>query len=232
MNTALRRSRTIPRLENGDHLTRDEFERRYKATPEVWAELVEGVVFLSAPIRIKEHGEPHADFTTWLGIYKMSTPDVHGASRTTLRLDCKNEFQPDVSVFIDPACGGRARSEDGYLAGSLELAAEVSATTASIDRNAKYGVYQRNQIQEYIIWRVYDEAIDWFVLQSGAYVPLAADPTDGLLKSRVFPGLWLDSAALIGGDMPSVVAALNRGLATAEHAAFVAQLAARRQVPC
>jgi Uma2 family endonuclease len=199
--------------------------------PGVRAELVEGVVFMSSPVRATEHGEPHSDLIVWFGIYRLHTLGVRAADNSTLRLDHENEPQPDVIAFIDPACGGKARIESGYLAGSPELIAEVSASTASIDRNAKYEVYQRNQIQEYIIWRVYDEAIDWFVFQDGAYVSLAPDPTDSLYKSRVFPGLWLDAAALIRGDLPAVAAALNRGLATPEHAAFVAQLAARRPTP-
>ena len=47
---------------------------------------------------------------------------------------------------------------------------------------------------------------------------------DGLYKSEIFPGLWLDSAALVRGDMNAVIAALNRGLASVEHAEFLDRL--------
>lgn len=40
-------TRTIPFLHNGDHLTREEFERRYEAMPDVKkVELIEGIVYM------------------------------------------------------------------------------------------------------------------------------------------------------------------------------------------
>jgi hypothetical protein len=51
----------IPRLENGDRLTRDEFERRYAAMPHVkQAELLEGIVHMPSPVRIDQHGRSSA----------------------------------------------------------------------------------------------------------------------------------------------------------------------------
>ena len=42
--------RILP-LEHGDHLTREEFERRYEAMPHVRkAELIEGVVYMPSPV--------------------------------------------------------------------------------------------------------------------------------------------------------------------------------------
>jgi hypothetical protein len=108
------------------------------------------------------------------------------------------------------------------------LVAEVAASTVSVDLHTKYKVYQRNRVQEYVVWRVEDERVDWFVFEGEKAEPLAAD-VDGLLKSRVFPGLWLDPAALIRHDVPAVLAALSRGLASPEHAAFVARLADARK---
>jgi hypothetical protein len=49
-----------------------------------------------------------------------------------------------------------------------------------------------------------------------------------LYRSTVFPGLWLDPQALLKDDIDIVVKALERGLATPEHAAFVQRLAAAR----
>ncbi len=47
----------MPILENGDRLTRTEFERRYQVLPEVKkAELVEGVVYMASPVRYQQHG--------------------------------------------------------------------------------------------------------------------------------------------------------------------------------
>lgn len=230
MNIRLNKARSIPPLENGDQLTRDEFERRYNAMPEgTKAELIEGIVYMSSPVRVTEHGEQHFDLIMWFGHYKAYTLGVRSGDNTTVKLGASNEPQPDVVFFIDPECGGRAGiDDDGYLTGPPELVAEVSGSSASIDLNYKLDVYRRHGIAEYLVWRVYDEVIEWFVLQGGQYVPLPPDAADGLLKSSAFPGLWLDPAALVRRDLAAVLAALARGLASPEHAAFVGQLAARR----
>jgi hypothetical protein len=74
-----------------------------------------------------------------------------------------------------------------------------------------------------VVWRVLDRQIDWFILHEERYQPL--DPAaDGILRSTVFPGLWLDPAALIRGDVNTVLAIVRRGLDSAEHGDFVARL--------
>ncbi len=55
------------------------------------------------------------------------------------------------------------------------------------------------------------------------FQPLAHD-ADGLLKSRLFPGLWLDPAALLSGNLAALLAALDRGCGSDEHRAFVDRL--------
>jgi Uma2 family endonuclease len=150
-----------------------------------------------------------------------------GADNASTRLDLDNEPQPDAVLFIDPASGGQARiAPDDYLEGAPELVAEVAASSASLDLNAKFNVYRRNGVREYIVWRVLDRQIDWFVLREGEYVRLSLDE-GGLYRSEVFPGLWLDPAALVRSDTPTVFATLQRGLASSEHAAFVARLNTR-----
>ena len=50
----------LPPLENGDRLTRDEFERRYEAMPHLKkAELIEGVVYVPSPVRYHRHTVAH-----------------------------------------------------------------------------------------------------------------------------------------------------------------------------
>ena len=122
--------------------------------------------------------------------------------------------------------GGRARvGADGYVEGGPELVAEVSASSASYDLGEKQAVYLRNEVCEYIVWRVLDRAIDWFVLRDGRYERLEPG-ADGILRSTTFPGLWLDSAAMIGGDSARVLAVALQGIGSAEHVEFVAQLGA------
>jgi len=84
----------------------------------------------------------------------------------------------------------------------------------------KKGAYRRNGVLEYLAWITGEQRIVWWELREGEYHEIAAT-ADGLLQSRVFPGLWLDRDALLGGDMKTVLAALRRGLESAEHRAFV-----------
>ncbi|HTU90233.1 MAG TPA: Uma2 family endonuclease [Gemmataceae bacterium] len=214
----------VPPLENGDRLTRPEFERRYAAMPHVKkAELIEGVVYMPSPVS-NEHAEPHFDLITWLGFYRAATPGVSGGDNGTLRLDLDNEPQPDAFLRILAEHGGQARvDEDGYVNGAPELAAEVARSSVSIDLHAKLHAYRRNGVREYIVWRVEDRIIDWFVLREGRYEPLAP-AADGLYRSEVLPGLWLDAAALLRSDLLAVFQTVQRGLDSPEHAAFVRRL--------
>jgi Uma2 family endonuclease len=217
----------LPPLEFGDRLTRDEFERRYDAMPNLKkAELLEGVVFMPSPVRQRRHSQPHIRLGRWLVIYEAATPGVEAGDNATVRLDDENEPQPDALLFINQARGGQARiDDDDYIAGAPELAAEVTASSVSYDLHTKLNVYRRFGVREYVVWRVLNGAIDWYVLRQGQYEQLAPD-AQGILKSEVFPGLWLDPAALVGGDLARVLAVVQQGIASPEHAAFVARLTA------
>ena len=221
-------SPAIPPLENGDRLTRAEFERRYDAMPELKkAELIEGVVSMPSPVRFRRHSSPHLNLIGWLMHYSAATPGVVGGDNGSIRLDLDNMPQPDAFLLVLPTHGGRVRiSEDDYVEKGPELIAEVATSSVSFDLNTKLHVYRRNEVSEYVVWRVDDRAIDWFVLKEGRYdrLPLSAA---NVYESQVFPGLKLDPAALIRGDLMTVLEVLNQGLATAEHAAFAAHLQAR-----
>jgi Uma2 family endonuclease len=213
-------------------LSRDEFERRYEAMPLLKkAELIEGVVYMPSPVRQRRHSRPHFHLITWLGTYEAATPGVEGGDNATARLDLDNEPQPDALLLIDPARGGQARiSADDYIEAAPELVAEVAASSASYDLHTKLNVYRRNSVKEYLIWRVLDRQLDWFVLRGSQYDQLAPD-AQGWLRSEVFPGLWLDVAALLQGDMARVLAVVQQGVASAEHAAFVQNLPAAAGPP-
>jgi len=202
---------TIPPLENGDRLTLAEFEHRYDAMPHLKkAELIEGIVYMASPLRITQHGEPHSSIITWLGVYKASTPGVQLGDNCTVRLDADNEPQPDALLRIE-AGGQSTISEDGYVEGAPELIAEIAASTVSIDVHEKLKVYRRNQVQEYLVWRVYNQELDWFRLVESKYIKLQAN-AQGIISSEVFPGLWLDKEALLTGDLAKVLAVLQQGL--------------------
>jgi Uma2 family endonuclease len=211
-------------LENGDRLDAAEFERRYDAMPHLKkAELIRGIVYMGSPVRIDFHGQPHADLLGWLSIYRFATPHVGSGDNSTMRLDDKNQPQPDACLFIDSAHGGQSRVNNGYLTGAPELVAEVSSSTVSFDTHWKKEVYAEFGVREYLIWRVLDQEIDWWKLRDGVYESLPIDAA-GIVRSEVFPGLWLATAALIEARLSDVQAVLARGLADPSHAAFVAKL--------
>jgi len=212
-------------LENGDRLSRAEFERRYNAMPHLKkAELIEGVVYVPSPVRYLHHGSPHAQLISWLGLYAAHTPGVGVADNTSVRLDLDNEPQPDALLLIDPSCGGQSRlSADDFIEGAPELVAEVASSSVSYDLHAKLHVYRRNGVREYVIWRVLNREIDWFVLRAGQYEKLSVDAT-GLLQSEVFAGLWLDPTALVQGNLARVLTVVQQGITSPEHATFVASL--------
>jgi Uma2 family endonuclease len=214
-------------LQQGDRLTRDEFESRYNATDGIKrAELIEGRVYLSPPVSFGAHGNPHFSIIGWLAAYAVATPGVLGGDNASLRLDLRNMPQPDGFLIIEPARGGQAQiSDDDYVEGAPELIVEVAASSASYDLHEKFDAFLRNGVREYIIWRTKDEKVDYFMLRNGAFQPHAADER-GCFRSAIFPGLWLDGGALMSSDLQTVHAFLRQGIATPEHAAFVAKLAA------
>ncbi|MFB2838233.1 Uma2 family endonuclease [Floridanema evergladense] len=223
MISATTSSGLTPPLENGDRLTRFEFEHRYSAMPNLKkAELIEGIVYMASALRITQHGEPHAHIMLWLGFYKAFTPNLQLGDNCTVRLDLDNEPQPDALLRIE--VGGQSTiSQDGYVESAPELIVEIAASSVSLDLHQKLNVYRRNGVQEYLIWRVYDEEFDWFRLNVGEYIKIESNQ-DGIIHSQIFPGLWLDKTALLAGNLARVLEVLQQGLATQEHQDFVQKI--------
>jgi len=234
---------TIPPLRDGDRLTLREFMRRYEASPEgTRAELLRGVVYLNSspvrngtaldhtmpPIAGGHHARPQSALNGWLYTYAVHTVGVESFSPVTTELPhSESATEPDLMLRIQAVAGGATTmDEHGYVIGSPELVAEIANTSAATDLGVKYDTYEANGVREYLVWRTVPGVLDWFVLKRKKYVPLLPDPADGYLKSVVFPGLWLDVTALLAGDGRTVLATLQRGLSSPEHAAFEAKLAA------
>jgi Uma2 family endonuclease len=214
----------VPFLENGDRLTAGEFHRRYAAMPHVKkAELIQGIVYMSSPVRIEYHGKPHGQLMGWIAAYEAFTPGTFIGDNSTMQLDDLNTPQSDVCLGIDAERGGQTNVVDGYLVGGPELVAEVAASSVSYDLHQKRDVYAQFGVREYLIWRVFEREFDWFLLRDGRYEPLAAD-ADGIFRSPLFPGLWLAAQSLIAGDLARVHAVLQSGLADPSHEAFVKRL--------
>ena len=218
-------------LDTGDRLTRVEFERRYAARPRVKkVELIEGVVYMASPVSFR-HAEPHGYVITWLGVFSAATAGVQLLDNASVRLDADNEVQPDALLRIEPAAGGQSRmTPDDYLEGAPELVVEVAFSSASYDLHDKLQVYRRTGVQEYVVWRVQDAAVDWFELKEGVYTPLPLDER-GVIHSRVFPGLSLHVDKLLDGDLAGVLAELKTGLGTDAHQALAQRLARTATTP-
>ncbi|MBI2803818.1 MAG: Uma2 family endonuclease [Planctomycetes bacterium] len=216
---------TMPSLDAGDHLTRDEFLRIWEQLPNIKrAELIGGIVYMPSPLR-KEHGNTDSDITTWLGVYRAHTPGLEGGSNTTSLIgdDCP---QPDNYLAILPEYGGASWGKK-YVEGSPELLVEVSFSSVSIDLHEKFDLYEENRIQEYLVVLIKRREILWNRLVRGKYKRIQPD-SEGIFRSRVFPGLWLDSKALFANDMAKVLTTLQTGIASDEHQRFVAELSDRK----
>lgn len=220
---------TIPELEAGDHLTRREFHRRYEAMPNLKkAELIEGIVYMSSPVR-RKHGKFSVQMTLWLATFSITTPGTEVADNTTTILDEDNEPQLDVYLRIEEDYDGQSwPDENDYITGAPELVVEVASSSASYDLHDKKTVYRRNGVKEYIVWRVKDQQVDWFTLQEGAFVKLTPD-ADGIIESTVFPGLRLAVQSLLRGDMQTVLAELQKGIGSPAHKAFVELLQSKKK---
>ncbi|MFW6296698.1 MAG: Uma2 family endonuclease [Halothece sp.] len=218
-------SQKLPILENGDRVTRDEFERRYHRMPNVKkAELIEGKVYMPSPVRVSRHAQPHSLMITWLTIYSVATPNSMALDNATVRLDFDNEPQPDALLRLDESVGGNSQvSEDDYVEGAPELIVEIASSSASYDLHDKLQVYRRNGVREYLVWLVGDKEFRWYLWTEGTYQQLSPDES-GILKSPFFSGLWLDVSALLAGEMQQVLSVLNSGVSSTEHQAFVEQL--------
>lgn len=218
----------LPPLEQGDRLTRAEFHRRYEAMPDLkYAELIEGIVHMPSPAKFSRHSQPHLNLVTWLGVYRAAMPGLVGGDNGTVQLDADNEPQPDAFLLLPPALGGRSRiTVDDYVEGAPDLVAEVASSSASYDLHTKKSAYRRNGVGEYLVWVTREERIEWWSLANGRYVDLPVE-NSRLLKSRLFPGLWLEAQSLLRGEMAEVLSVLQQGLASPEAEAFRVRLAAR-----
>ncbi len=220
----------VPELVPGTLLSRDEFMRRWEAIPRLKrAELIRGVVYMPSPLSW-EHGSTDLNVAAWLGVYKAATPGCEGLCNATWLMGEDNAPQPDTSLRILPECGGQSRTEGPYAAGAPEFLAEVCVSSTAYDLHAKLEVYEESGVQEYLAVLMREHEVRWHRLTGGHFEVLPA-PADGVYRSAAFPGLWLDAAALLRGDLARVLAVLNDGLKSPEHQQFVDQLAARRRTP-
>lgn len=216
--------RPIPPLENGDHLTRAEFERRYAAAEHIKkAELIEGIAYVPSPVSLV-HSHYHAIVIGWLLNYSAATRGLRLLDNATVILDQENEVQPDAALCV--VKGGQTRVVGAFIHGAPELVVEIAVSSASYDLHEKLRVYRRSGVQEYVVLPTLEQQTVWYRLNDGRYDVVQPD-SDGIIRSRTFPGLWFHPERFWADDPAGLLATLQAGLAAPEHAAFVAALAAQ-----
>jgi hypothetical protein len=211
-------------LVEGHRLDQPTFHSLYEAMPPgTRAELIDGVVHMPSPVG-RAHGRAQVPVIVWLDYYAEKTPGVEVLDNVTTIIGWKSEPQPDGLLRILPEFGGRSWDEGGYVHGGPELVVEVSKATRYVDLGPKLGDYERAGVLEYVVHAIDPDEVFWFGQEQGALVQKSVD-SDGLFRSIVFPGLWLDPQALLTGDRQRLRSVLDVGCATPEHAAFAARLA-------
>jgi Uma2 family endonuclease len=216
-------------LENGARMDQKKFHSLYKRTPEGFrAQLIRGIVYATNSRTTARHGSTHARAVYWLCLFAADTPGLAAVDRTTHLLGEESELEPDASLFVLPRFGGRVTTSwDGFLSGPAELVVEVANTSRSIELGAKKQDYEQAGVREYVVVLAREQSVVWFARADAGFAEVPAG-TDGLFRSAVFPGLWLDPRGLFSPTTRPLTAAVKQGLASPKHAAFVAELEARR----
>ncbi len=218
--------RVLPSLEAGQRLDQRTFHEQYAVMPEgKWFELIGGVVYWVPPT-FEDEGCLKATLGGWTAHYQRFTPGVRGVHNVSTILGDDSEVQPDIQLRLLEKTGGRARVEGGYVVGPPELVVEVGQSSRSHDLGPKKADYEKAGVLEYLFVGIEPAEVRWFVRREGRYEEMPPDD-DGIYRSEVFPGLWLDPEALFSENLNGLIAALERGLATPEHARFIEELAAR-----
>lgn len=219
-------TRVLPPLEAGQRLDQPTFHERYAAMGEgKWCELIGGVVCKVGRVSAL-HGGGHSNLGGWLGQYRHFTPGLKSPINVSTILGDDSEVQPDLQLRIKENLSGRARVEDGYVVGPPELVIEVGDSSRSQDLGPKKADYGKAGVLEYLFVGIDPEEIRWFIRRDGHFVEMKAGE-DGIFRSEVFPGLWLDPRALFEDDLDGLLAVLERGVASEDHTRFVAELRAR-----
>lgn len=219
----------VPPLENGDRLDQRTFHERYESTADhVRAELIGGIVYLASPQKI-----PHSRTTLlvgrWLDEYEERTPGTEMLAGATDIMGSESQPEPDHCLFVLPAYGGRVRvNRRGYLTGAPEPIVETAATTESRDLHQKKDDCEKARVREYVVVALRSKKVFWFIRRGGKFAEMRPGP-DGIFRSKAFPGLRLDRDALLKRDRARLLTVLREGLASIEHASFVAKLAARKR---
>lgn len=189
-------------LYTGMRMEREEFMRRWEALPDLRnAELIEDIVFVSSPVGPK-HGRYDAFMTAWLVNYAAYASGLEVLINTTCYL-LNSAPQPDAQLR------SRLTGDQEYPTTPPELIVEVCESSYAHDLGPKRALYQRAGVKEYITLDTFSRQLIWRYLEDGSYVELQAGE-DGILRSRVFAGLWLHPGHAWTLDAPAMLRLLEQ----------------------
>ena len=217
-------SNCVSLLVNGERMKQPEFHRRYSEyeTDGKW-ELVGGIVYMASPLK-RTHSRYDGEIGFLLETYRRATPGVEVLHNATAILGEESEPQPDLGMWILPEYGGQSRTNaDDYVEGAPELVVEIAHSRRNIAMHGKRKDYEHTGVREYLVVCREEQEIHWFHSLSGGSI---RPNRQGVSRSRVFPGLWFDLAALLRFDSARLMEVLQQGLAAREHASFVKRLQA------
>jgi Uma2 family endonuclease len=183
MTTTEERAESIPGYRS--RMTEEEFER-WALAERVRAEWVEGEVVLMSPVSYE-----HTDIFEWmLSLMKFFAAkhklgEVHGSEYMS-RLKGRRRL-PDIFFA---ATGREGLFTRNYFDGAPDLIVEiVSRDSQNRDRRDKYLEYQSNGVREYWIIDPLSQSTEFYELRDGKYVAIPEE--NGILRSKVFTGFWL-----------------------------------------
>lgn len=205
-------------LAPGDRMGLEEFLERWEQSPELkFAELIDGVVYMPSPLSV-----PHSRFDgrahSLLGYYGLRSGvcEIFPNATWILRGSAP---QPDLAVALSPEYGGKMEAAPRDLATGLpELVVEVCRSSRSYDLGPKLALYQRGGVPEYLAILVEERRFEWRILDQGHYRLMEA--SDGIFRSRILPGLWIDEPAFWRADGSRLLAVVDQGLTSPEFLEF------------
>ena len=201
-------------LAPGDRMELEEFLERWDQSPELkFAELIDGVVYMPPPVSLP-HGSFNSVAQAVFGRYRLLSGVCKSLANATW-LMLGSAPQPDLSLALKKEYGGTMEMAARELAsGRPELAVEICWSRRSYDLGPKLALYERAGVPEYLAILVEERRFEWRVLVQSRYQFLNAQ--DGVFRSRILPGLWIDEPAFWSEDGPRLLSVLDEGMRSPE----------------
>ena len=211
-----------PLLCAGDHMSLDEFLDRWHRMPGLrFAELIDKTVYMPSPVSNAHMGHD-SHIQLLCGYYAARTRGVKAGTNGTWIMTASSAPQPDCSLFIRPEFGGRSTVRNNLSVGVPEFVSEICRSSRAYDLGPKLALYQLAGVDEYLAVLDEERRLEWRVLVDGSFQFIEA--VEGIYRSRVFPGFWVDETAFWNDDSEALLRTLEQGIASHEHADFLKTL--------